>query len=263
MAKSIKKKYEISIPGEWAFKKLLGPSLSELGTDFKQLYAWGRDKIIEVAFRKTDDIEDGKYPSLRVARDVFWNGAFTNDEICAEYFGGILASSRTPDGNDDSAIHYVDVIKSLSSKQLRLHYVVYNALNKMLTQKNSSINVANRAEIEAISIYMSTLEMVNSHGLKIETDLTVLYRQGLIAEYKYASETEGNFILPYVMIKPNTFGVMLYAAAHNKMDQWLNFPKLDFEDFEGIEPLKNYVDNLTALKKLDEITIDLGTEQTI
>jgi hypothetical protein len=66
-----------------------------------------------------------------VARDVLWNGALTNDEVCAEYFGGILASSRSEDGSDDGVIYYVDVIKSLSSKQLKLHYVIYNSFNKL------------------------------------------------------------------------------------------------------------------------------------
>ena len=110
---------------------------------------------------------------------------------------------------------------------------------------------------------MSTLEMANSHGLTIETDLTVLYRQGLISQYKYANEGEGNVILPFVMVKPNTFGVMLYAAAHNKLDHWLKFPKFEFGDFEGIDSLKYCVDSLNALKKIDGITIDLGTEQSI
>jgi len=52
------------------------------------------------------NLEDGKAANLRVTRDVIWNGAVTDDEVCAEYFGGILAASRTEDGKDDSAIQF-------------------------------------------------------------------------------------------------------------------------------------------------------------
>lgn len=74
------------IPGEWAVKKLLGPTLDEIGTDLQKLYSIGRDKILSVAVRKSN-VNDGKKANLRVARDVFWNGSFTDEAICAEYFG--------------------------------------------------------------------------------------------------------------------------------------------------------------------------------
>ena len=74
MSESDKKEIEISLPGEWAVKKLLGPIISELGEDFRRLYALGRDKIIQVACRKTENIEDGRIPNLRVTRDIFGMG---------------------------------------------------------------------------------------------------------------------------------------------------------------------------------------------
>ena len=108
-----KQEFEISIPGEWAIKKAFGPLLSELGEDLQRLYVVGRDRLLAAATRKIENIDDGRVPNLRVARDVLWNGAVSDDEVCAEYFGGILASSRTDDGKDDSCIQFVDVIKSL------------------------------------------------------------------------------------------------------------------------------------------------------
>ena len=254
MSESDKKEIEVSVPGEWAVKKLLGPVLSELGEDFKRIYTLGRDKIIQVACRKTENIQDGKIPNLRVTRDVFWNGAFTIDEVCAEYFGGILASSRTYDGKDDSCIQFVDVIKSLSAKQLRLHYVIYHALNKILHHQSSTINVGQSSEIEKISVWISSIELINVHRLKIDTDLNVLWRQGLISQYKSEVADDGQTSLPYVKANPTTFGVMLYAAAHNKMDSWQSFTKIDFGDFEDIHPLTYYADNKNALNKLAGIT---------
>jgi hypothetical protein len=108
------KKIAIAVPGEWALQKVFGPALTEMGEDLKKLYAKGRDKLISAAFWKVRNPDDGKQANIRVTRDVLWNGAFTEDEVCAEYFGGILASSRSEDGKDDDAIQFVDAIKSLS-----------------------------------------------------------------------------------------------------------------------------------------------------
>lgn len=249
MSESEKKEMEISVPSEWAVKKLLGPVFSELGEDFRRLYALGRDKIIHVARRKTENIEDGKIPNLRVTRDVFWNGAFTDEEVCAEYFGGLLASSRTEDGEDDSCIPYVDVIKSLSASQLRLHYAIYHALNKILLYKRLPINVAQGSSIQGISVWLSSSELLTVHKINIDTDFNVLWRQGLIFEYKTDTKiVDKEFFLQYSMVKPTTFGVMLYAAAHNKMENWKDFTKFDFGDFKGIPPPKAYGTGIEELK---------------
>ena len=248
MSESEKKEIEISLPGEWAVKKLLGPVFSELGEDFRGLYALGRDKIIQVACRKTENIEDGKIPNLRVTRDVFWNGAFTDDEVCADYFGGILASARTDDGKDDSCIQFVDVIKALSAKQLRLHYVIYHALNQIMQKQNKAVNIAQGSEIQQVSVWLDSIELVHVHGINIDTDFNILWRQGLIYEYKFDQKIIDTMPLSYSLIKPTTFGVMLYAAAHNKIAHWRTFPKIDFGGFEDVSPPMTYATNFEELK---------------
>ena len=238
----------IALPGEWAVRKLLGPVLSDIGDDIKRLYAAGRDKILATAISKIDDIDDGKAPNLRVTRDVLWNGAFSEDKVCAEYFGGVLASSRTADGKDDSAIQFVDVIKSLSAKQLRLHYVAYYALNKLLVQKNHQINVGQGTEIQAVEIWMASLELVSVHNINIDTDPNALWRHGLLHKYRTDSADFGGKSLPYTMVKPTTFGVMLYAAAHNKMNHWREYSNIDLGSFDGTIPPSVYASDLTSLK---------------
>ncbi len=250
MSESENKNTEIEVPGEWILKKVLGPVLTEFGEDLKRVYAAGRDKIVAAASRKIENLEDGQQANLRVARDVFWNGAFTDEEVCAEYFGGILASSRSEDGKDDSSIHFIDVIKSLSSRQLQLHYLIYNSLNKMFVAKKERVNVAQGAEIESRSIWLSSLELDTRHNIDIYTDFQILYRQGLIKEYKTDMEKKSTHIFPYSMAKPTTFGVILYAVAHNRSPLWHSFPSVDFGDFESIPNLLFFADTLDKLKKL-------------
>ena len=221
--------------------KLLGKTAEEISKDISSLYSKGRDKIVEFSTRKITNIDDGKQANLRVARDVFWGGSFTEEAICAEYFGGILASSRSTDGKDDSGIYYVDVIKSLSSTQLHLHYVLYRSLNKLLISDSSknTLNVGQNAELNSVRLYFSVIEL-NSIGLSVDTDLEALYRKGLIHEYKtdnhnFADSENKTKILPYTMIVPTTLGIQLLCIANNLLTDWRLFPVKDFGDFQDIK----------------------------
>jgi len=116
-------------------KKLLGKTFDIISEDIATLYTKGRDTIIKKSTEKIPNINDGKSSNLRVTRDVFWNGSFTEEAVCAEYFGGILASSRSKGGKDDTGVYYVNLIKSLSSNQLKLHYLIYLSFNNNFIKK--------------------------------------------------------------------------------------------------------------------------------
>ncbi len=241
------KKLSIALPGEWALQKVLGPTLTEIGTDLQRLYAKGRDRIIAKAYRKIPNPEDGKQANLRVTRDALWSGAFADDEVCAEYFGGVLASSRSQDGKDDAAIQFVDVIKSLSSKQLRLHYIIYNALNKLLVRSSKRVNVAQGTEIEAQQVWFSAIELLAELQLSIDTDLNVLHRQGLLHRYRTDVHNEAQRVIPYASANPTTFGVLLYSAAHARLPEWRAFDREDFGDFSDIRMPAVYASTLAEL----------------
>lgn len=174
------KKVAIAVPGEWALQKAFGPVLTEFGEDLKRLYAVGRDKILAAGYKKIEDIEDGKQANPRVTRDVLWNGAFSDDDVCAEYFGGILAASRSEDGKNDDSIQFVDVIKALSSRQLHMHYVIYNCLNKLWVASNVSVNVAQGSDIQRQQVWLSQIELISVLKLRVDTDLNVLHKEGLL-----------------------------------------------------------------------------------
>jgi hypothetical protein len=230
------KNVAIALPGEWALQKDFGPVLSEVGEDMKKVYAKGRDRLIATAYRKISDENDGKQANRRVTRDVMWNGAFTEDEVCAEYFGGLLASSRSIDGKDDDVIQFVDVVKSLSSRQLRLHYILYHSLSLLLVAEEQPINVAQGSELNIKSLWLASRELVDRLDIRIDTDLNILHRQGLLAQYKWDShQLDSERALPYTMITPTVFGILLYASAHNKLSEWSRFGSVAFGDFPGIE----------------------------
>jgi hypothetical protein len=52
-------------------------------------------------------------------------GSYCDDELMAEYLGGVLASSYTPDGRDDRGAMWASLVASMSSIEVRAHYLMY------------------------------------------------------------------------------------------------------------------------------------------
>jgi hypothetical protein len=232
--------------GGYAATKLFGSALTTIGDDINKVYSKGRDKIIEMATKKVGDHEDGKKVNLRAARDVLWSGAITEDEVCAEYFGGMLAAARSEDGKDDAVVHYVDTIKAMSARQLELHYVIYKAWQTLLNQDPKKINVAVSGDVQVWHIFINGIELSN-RKLPYDRDLTVLHRLGLVNQFKYETYSVDTRALPFIDVTPTTFGVMLFTVAHNKIETWRNFSEEVYESSAGIQPLTFFSETLEKL----------------
>jgi hypothetical protein len=217
-----------------------------MGDDINKLYAKGRDKIVEAATKKVENPDDGKKVNVRAARDVLWNGAITDDEVCAEYFGGMLAAARSEDGKDDGVVHYVDTVKAMSARQLELHYLIYKAWQMLLVRSGKSINVASSTEIASQRIVMAGMEL-SARQIPYDRDLTVLHRLGLLTALKYDNYVVGEASMPFVDVTPTTFGVMLFSIAHNKLDLWRSFAAEMYVSTAGIQPLTYFADSLENL----------------
>ena len=196
----------IAVAAAVALQKVLGPVSEEVGEEFRRIYKAGREKILASAYRKLENPDDGKQANLRVAQDVLWNGAFTDDEVCAEYFGGILASCRSEDGKDDSNIQFSSVIRSLSSSQLRLHYLIYNVFNKILVARQRTLNVGQGYELKKHSILFSSTELMTTYHIKAEIDLSSLFQQGLVSAYEVKTINEAHIPLSYCKGNLTPFG---------------------------------------------------------
>ncbi|MDE2823846.1 MAG: hypothetical protein OXK79_10115, partial [Chloroflexota bacterium] len=227
-----------------------------IGDDFRRLYVRGRDRIVLAAKRKILDLDDGKRANLRVARDVLWNGAFSDEEICAEYFGGILAASRSPSGDDDSTVPFVDVVKSMSSAQLKLHYSLYHSLATGLMERGENKDVYELPQTEEIFIRNSNL------AGRSDVDLESLLRLGLISSFSTSRARIGeNRVLPYCAARPSRFGILLYAAAHNQLEWWQAFGLKDLGRFEGIEAPELFGFSLDELTERATVLFGLGNQR--
>ena len=234
----------------WAASKVLGPTLVEMGDDLRALYARGRDRLFDKAARKILD-DDNKKANLRAARDILWNGSFSEDELCLEYFAGLLAASRSRDGTDDSTIPFIDCVKSMSSQQTLLHYSIYHTFGNM---------VANRIESGKRDRHKSAYEIVGhekiclrSMGTRVDIDLFTLQKLGLISSFNYGSHTLRNSdvgreaILPYLTATPTAFGTMLYCSAYNKLEWWQAYGMQKYQPFDRIKVPDTYGSSLEEL----------------
>jgi hypothetical protein len=237
--------------GAWFGNKLLGPTIEIIGNDLKQLYENGKDKIVANAIKKTKDVELKGQTNLRVTRDVFWNGSFTDESICAEYFGGILAASRSVDGKDDSGVFYVDIIKSMSSSQLKMHYIIYRTLNKELiaNEEKKALNPGQETDLGREELFfplLGTIEQFKNEDLG--AILHGLNAKNLIGNFQTGNhELEVGKTMPYLKVSPKSLGIQLFAIANNMFNDWRNFPKVDFGDFDDVILPGYYAQSLDKL----------------
>jgi hypothetical protein len=108
--------------------RVFGPAADEIGQALGRWtsYRVGNVKrIAEVADRKS--IASGRDGMInpRLARSLLEEGSYCDDELMVEYFGGILAGGRSPRGQDDRAVSWASLIASMSSIQVRLHFILY------------------------------------------------------------------------------------------------------------------------------------------
>jgi hypothetical protein len=109
-------------------RRILGPAADELGEALRRYTAYrvgNVDRILKVAERKTRGDTGGGIVHPRVAHEILDDGSYCDDELMAEYYGGILAAGRTHSGRDDRAITWSGLISSMSSIQIRAHYLLY------------------------------------------------------------------------------------------------------------------------------------------
>lgn len=81
----------------------------------------------------------GSVPA-RVIQHLLPEACFCEDEVQAEYLGGILASSKGPVARDDRAVSHLSLLASLSTYQIRSHYLLYSCILRWKGERAEHIN---------------------------------------------------------------------------------------------------------------------------
>lgn len=120
-------------------EKFFGPTIEYFGDgvkDFTQKRIKNLKKIFHNAFSKAETEINKKYsvPS-QVLKSILDEGSLIEDTISIEYFGGVLACSRSGVYRDDRGKYFISLLSRLSTYQIRAHYIIYHVFKNIYNGK--------------------------------------------------------------------------------------------------------------------------------
>ena len=132
--------------------RVLGPTADYLGGGIKNWTERGTNNLAAVfgnAARKLGDrLDDPGGVPPRVLKGILEEGQFAEDELTAEYLGGVLASSRTSSARDDRGTSLIALVGRLSTYALRTHYLMYAAARPHLMGSAANLGLQNTRKAE-------------------------------------------------------------------------------------------------------------------
>ncbi len=216
-------------------QKILGPTADYLGEgmkDWTERRVQNLGRIFENAKTKlAESIDEPGAVPPKVLKGVLEDGGFCDDQLTAEYFGGVLASSRTEISRDDRGAAFISLLSRLSTYEIRSHYLFYEIVRRLYSGGDENVGTsAGRNLLKTfipLSAYVSAMEFQNGEsplpvvlthvmfGLTRESliDETFCWGgvDGLRAMYPGANE-------PGIVFLPSGLGIELYLWAHGKGD---------------------------------------------
>ena len=220
--------------------KILGPTADYLGGELKESIAKRRMKNFESILSNAKDklgdrIEKTGQVPPKVLKAILNDGSYCEDKLSVEYFGGVLASSKTDTGRDDRGARLAKQVDSLSTYQLRSHYLIYSAVSVLFRDGTHSFNLPE--DREKMRLYIPMENYVRTMGFT-QGELTPqilghvfhgLSKEGLIEGTwgfggtevlrKMYSKAPGVGIL----CTPSALGAELFLWAFGHGDKPLNF----------------------------------------
>lgn len=252
--------------GKDGMAKLLGPTAEYLGSELQE-FTKKRINNVGTIFKNAEDKlgekinEPGAIPP-KVLKTIINEGSYSEDGIAVEYFGGVLASSRSEFSRDDRGARVAKALDSLSSYQLRCHYLIYSSIANLFKETDSSFSQHDgRAKLEifmplnefATSLDVTQKEWDNPqlmthifHGLASDGLITDNWAFGSIEALKTVSRSE-RIKEAGVICSPTASGAELFLWGFGCGSYHLDhiFTKAFSSGIEGVPPL---VENSYATK---------------
>ncbi|MDI3397195.1 hypothetical protein QLG12_03135 [Pseudomonas sp. V88_4] len=193
--------------GKDGLEKLLGPTASYLGDTLKEItksrvenigkiFKKGESKLGEKARQK------GQIPP-KLLNTILGDASFNEDDLSIEYFGGILASSKSETGRDDRGASIAKLLDSLSTYQIRAHYILYKAFidhykgpsEISASEVRSKIKLFMPMNTFISAMEFSTKELENIDRMFSHT-LFGLYQYGLLENFEYGGANHMKTFMP-------------------------------------------------------------------
>ena len=226
--------------GKDGLEKLLGPTADYLGgglKDFTQKRMEAVGRIFVSAQGKLGNKTDhpGEVPP-KVLKAVINEGSYSNDSLAVEYFGGILASARTEGGRDDRGARLAKMVDSLSTYQLRAHYLIYATVRKLFLDKSIDFDWDGRPQMQIFIPIDSFIDTMAFDESELTQFLQLLEHIlfGLESDYliqnNWRSGSRDSIIDCFpkadsdgIVIQPSVPGVHLFLAAFGLGEKLPNY----------------------------------------
>ena len=240
-----------AVGGAQLIQRLLGPTADYLGEGIKswtEVRIHNTQRIFASAERKLGERidEEGSVPP-RVLKGILSEGSYCDDELTVEYFGGILASSRSSVSRDDRGTTLVALLSQLSTYQIRMHYICYSVMKEVNESPGSSLGLHETRQKLTTFIPMEKFhaafefdeQELRNVGSIISHAIWGLHATGLIeGGYGYGDPDDLRIAMPGpgVYFQPSGLGIELYLWAHGFADTDIDE---SFDVMSGIELLSD------------------------
>lgn len=213
-------------------EKLLGPTVEYIGDglkNFTEIRINNVNRIFHKAVIKLGDRieEEGSVPP-KIYRGVVNEGSFCDDEVAAEYFGGVLASSRSQIARDDRGAVMLALVTRMSNYQIRTHYIFYSVIKSLFEGADKKINsFKNREELTTflpMEIFTKAMDFTDEEEEKLSAlnahSLFGLSRENLIennftyGEPDYIKERYPEANTRGIIFQPTILGTELFLWVH-------------------------------------------------
>ena len=224
-----------ALGGARIIEKILGPTAEYIGAGVKNWTERRVNNVVNIFLKAEkklgDRIEEPGSIPPRVLKVVLDEGSFCNDSLVAEYFGGVLASSRSQVDRDDRGASWSNLVARLSSYQVRSHFLIYRAIYDRFHGQDFTFTTVDRDKLLILlpfSSYQRSMEFSESEikqfNMLLSHSLFGLDKEGLIEKFAFGApknlrtgmDKEG-FHTPAeggIRVTPSPLGAELFLWAH-------------------------------------------------
>ncbi len=251
--------------GKDGINKLLGPTADYLGVSLKDFVQKRADNIGRIFFNAEkklgNKINEKGQVSPKVLKSIIDEGSYCDDALAVEYFGGVLASSRTESGRDDRGARIGKILDNMTIYQIRTHYIIYTIIRKLFKDSKYLFNKNDRHKMEIfipLSIYVNAMQFDNNEHEQLtpilNNTLFGLNKDSLVETFYYGpiDYIQQNYVEAKeggIVVAPSALGAELYLWGYGFGDKELSFILQD-ANFEDIEDIEINIDDILITKNI-------------
>lgn len=256
--------------------KMLGPTADYLGESLKE-FAEKRAQNVGKIFANAEsklgnEIEKPGQVPPKVIKTIINEGSYCEDTVAVDYFGGILASSRTELGRDDRGARIGKILDGMSIYQIRSHYIVYSFVRKLFKDSGYAFNQNDRPKMQIFipwDSYIASMQFEEGElaqlGSIVNHAFFGLNTDDLIETFQYGQEEDIKKHCPEatgggLLVSPSAFGAELYLWGYGLGNKDLAHILNDneFEDLQDIPLITNGV--IPANKQHNKTVMNIKSE---